>query len=361
LSGCRRQALKTARRIAQAVFSVTVVVGILWGVLPRMASFGRVWTIVGSFRASEQAILVAAAVWNLVTYWAVVMAGLPGLTLAQAAVANQTATTVAMTVPGGGAIAVGVSYSMFSSWGFRRGAIALSAVITGIWNIALKLALPALALALVAIRGEGRHDLVPAALIGVGLLVAAAGGIGLMAWKEEYARRIGAGLGSAVSSIARVLGRRPVTSWGRTAVQFRARAASLVRRRWALLTTATVVSQLSVYVVMLLSVRAAGISAPQVGWAEVLVVFAFVRLASVAPIVPGNAGLAELGYVAGLILWGAPRAPAVAAVLVFRVLTYYAQIPLGGITYLAWLRTKGWRRPAPARAAVGSGAAMRPA
>ena len=168
-----------------------------------MASFSQVWAIVGSFRSSQQAALIAAAAWNLVTYWPVVMAGLPGLSLAQAAVANQAATTVAMTVPGGGAIAVGVSYSMYTSWGFRRGAIALSAVITGMWNIAVKLALPAVALAIVATQGAGRHDLLPAALTGVVLLVVASGAIGSMAWKEQYARGIGSGLGSAVSFLAR--------------------------------------------------------------------------------------------------------------------------------------------------------------
>jgi putative heme transporter len=323
---------------------------VLVGVLPRFASFGSVWAIIGSLRPSEQAILMTAAVWNLATYWPVVMAGLPGLTVSQAAVANQTATTVAMTVPGGGAIAVGVSYSMYSSWGFRRSEIVMSALLTGIWNLAVKLALPAFALAIVAVDGGGRSALVPAALTGLGLLFLAAAALVVVAWKDEYARRIGSALGATVSFLARLVGRPAARSWGMLAVRFRREAAVLARSRWLFLTGATVVSQLSVYLVMLLSVRFAGIPEGRVGWAEVLVVFAFVRLASAVPIVPGNAGLAELGYVAGLILSGAPRVPAVAAVLVFRVLTYYGQIPLGAVTYVAWRRTKGWRKAAPAPA-----------
>ena len=62
----------------------------------------------------------------------------------------------------------------------------------------------------------------------------------------------------------------------------------------------------------------------------------------------GNVGLAELGYVAGLVVAGGDQPEVVAAVLVFRFLTYYAQIPIGGITYLVWRRNRTWRKAPPA-------------
>ncbi len=40
-----------------------------------------------------------------------------------------------------------------------------------------------------------------------------------------------------------------------------------------------------------------------------------------------------------------------AAVLLFRVLTYGIQIPLGGFTYLIWRARTSWRRPVAERAA----------
>jgi uncharacterized membrane protein YbhN (UPF0104 family) len=40
---------------------------------------------------------------------------------------------------------------------------------------------------------------------------------------------------------------------------------------------------------------------------------------------------------------GQVRAQAVAAALLFRLLTYGLQIPLGGFTYLIWQRNKRWR------------------
>ena len=47
------------------------------------------------------------------------------LTLGQAAVNNQASTAIANTLPGGGALAVGLSYTMFREWGFDNAAIGL--------------------------------------------------------------------------------------------------------------------------------------------------------------------------------------------------------------------------------------------
>ena len=39
-----------------------------------------------------------------------------------------------------------------------------------------------------------------------------------------------------------------------------------------------------------------------------------------------------------------------AAVLLFRALTYAIQIPIGGFTYIIWRVKSDWRRPADAAA-----------
>ena len=59
-------------------------------------------------------------------------------------------------------------------------------------------------------------------------------------------------------------------------------------------------------------------------------------------------GVIDLGYIAGLIAFDKPQeTQIVAAVLIFRVLTYGIQIPLGGITYLIWRAKKSWFRTTP--------------
>jgi putative heme transporter len=355
--------VKHLSRVAQLLLFVAVVAGVFGVVLPRVADFDRVWASIRSLTGWQYVLLVAATLWNIVTYWPVSMAGLPGLTLAQAAVVNQSSTSVAMTVPGGGAVAVGVTYAMLRSWGFRRTEIALQALVTGIWTMLLRLALPVIALIILILHGDDSGAVVSSAVFGAAVLTAVTLGLGLSLWRDRFARELGTAAGNIASWARKVFGKPPVEEWGLLAARFRRRMLDLLRRRWLPLTVATLVSQLAVFLVMLASLRFMGISESDVDWAQALAVFAVVRLASSVPVIPGNVGLAELGYVAGLVLAGGDKPAVVAAVLVFRFLTYYAQIPIGGLTYLAWRHKRGWRResePPPDLTPTGDRAVQEP-
>src|SRR5438094_8765733 len=99
------------------------------------------------------------------------IASLPGLKLGQAAVVHQACSTVANTLPGGGVVSVGVNYAMFRSWGFPDSASAVSVLITFVWNMFMKLAMPVVALAVMARVGQGGGGLVVAAVVGLASLV----------------------------------------------------------------------------------------------------------------------------------------------------------------------------------------------
>jgi uncharacterized membrane protein YbhN (UPF0104 family) len=331
-------------RSVRAALSVAVVVGIFFGVLPRIADLDKVWSIIRSLTWREDALLVLVAVWNIVTYWPVVVAGMPGLTYRQAVIVNQSSTSVAMTLPAGGAIAVGVSYAMYTSWGFRKPEIVRSAIVTGIVNMLAKLALPVVAVVLLVIRGEPSDWVLPTALVGLSMFVGGMVLFTLVLRRERFARQIGSAVGGAASWFLRLVGRTSAREWGDVAVRFRSQTIELLRRRWPVLALATLVSHLSVYLVLLVALRVVGIPQSDVGWAQALAVFAIVRLASSFPILPGNVGLAELGYIGGLVLVGGDRTSVVAAVLLFRFLTFYAQIPIGAITYVLWTRSRRPRR-----------------
>jgi putative heme transporter len=334
-------------RIAQVLFSVAIVVAIFAYAIPKFADYGSVWVILRTLTWPQLGLLAAATVFNLVTYWLQLMASLPGLTLGQAAVNNQTTTSIANTIPGGGVLAVGVSYAMLGSWGFGLAAITLSTLLTGIWNAFLKLAMPIAAVALLAITGNSTAALLIPALIGVAALVGAVLLFALLMWKKEFARRIGAALGTAWSWLRRLVRKPPVTGWDEAAVRFRRQSNDLVARRWPALSITTLVSHLGLYLVFLLTIRLVGITAAQVSWVELLGIFSLGRLLTAAPLTPGGVGLVEFTYIAGLVLAGGGqiRAQAVAAALLFRLLTYGLQIPLGGFTYLIWQRNKSWRKP----------------
>lgn len=338
---------KTAvwKRVAQAVISLAIVVGIFVGVMPLIADYGEVWATIQAMTWLEVLSLILIGLWNLATYWFVLTAALPGLRLREAAVVNQASTAVANTLPGGGVIGVGVSVAMLTSWGFTIAAITRSALVTGIWNNFVKLGMPVLALALLALEGEVTPARLAAAAVGIAVLVAAVVLFALLLKSERLARAIGRGFGRVVDWFRKLLRRPPLGDWGDRAAKFRSNTIGLLRHRWLWLTLATLLSHFSLYLVLLVALRHVGVSQEELSWITVLAAFAFVRLISALPITPGGVGVVELGYAAVLTLGldATTSAQVVAAILVFRAITYFLPIPLGVISYGVWRWNKSWR------------------
>jgi putative heme transporter len=352
-------------RTLQVTVSLAVAAFVFRGVLPHIADYSAAWASIKGIGWLALVGLIAVTVLHFGMYWPQMMASLPGLTLAQASVSNQTSTTVANTVPGGGMVAVGVSYTMFRAWGFSDAEIALSTGVTFVWNIFAKLSLPVIALVALAIAGRAGGGMLVASSAGVAMLSAAVGILALMLWKETVARRVGVAVGFVQGAWRRLTRKPCATNWGEAGVRFRSDTIRLVSARWAALTVTTLAGNLALYLVVLLALRAVGVSGPELTWTQILGVFALVRLLSAFPITPGGVGLVELGYIGGLVLAasGNPggstpeiHAQITAAVLIVRGLTYLLPIPLGGLTYLVWRRKQSWRgvRPLAAEAFVAS-------
>jgi uncharacterized protein (TIRG00374 family) len=132
---------------------------------------------------------------------------------------------------------------------------------------------------------------------------------------------------------------------GDVAVQFRHDTIGLLRRRGLPLTGAIVLSQISIFLVLLFSLRAVGVSAAEVSWVEVLAAYAVTRLVSTVPITPGGIGLVELGLAGTLIAMGGGNAQVVAGVLVFRLLSFFVSVPLGLGMFVVWKKMLRWRKP----------------
>ena len=339
------------RAVVRAAVSFAVVAGIFYGLL-RDTDLAEVGRALADMTTLELAGLLAVTLWNTVTYWLVLQSALPGLTLRQAAISSTTSTAVANTVPGGAAFGVVTTSAMYSSWGVPGPAIARAVVVTGVWNTFVKLGMPVLALAILAVTDEAGAGLVTAAFAGVAVLAVAVVVFALMLRSDALAGRVGHVLTTVANRGLRVVRRGPVADWGAAAVRFRRDTIGLLRHKWVPLTVTTLVSHVSLYVVLLVALRDVGVSEHEVSWAEVLGAFAFVRLLTALPITPGGVGVVELGLTAALVVAGGDQAQVVAAVLVFRGLTYLLPVPFGALTYLLWRReghpARG-RSPGPAR------------
>jgi putative heme transporter len=340
------------RRLVVRVLLAAAVVGLIFfGLLPKLVDVGEVAATLRAMTWLELVSLSAAAVWNLGSYLLPQLVALPGLSFRQAALESHTSTAVGNLLPAGQAVALGVTYRFYSSYGFGRPEITLSLLVQGVWNNFIKLGMPVVALGLLVFTRRAAGELAPVAMIGLAVLAVALTGFALSLSSERRAWRIGAALAALAGLPRRLAGRVARPPWSEAAVRFRALAISLLGPRWHWLTVTTLISHLSLFLVLLLALRHVGVADSQVSWVEALAAFALVRLLSAVPITPGGLGVVELGLAAALVLAGGDKAEVVAAVLVFRVLTFLLPIPIGAVTYWLWRRAEG-RQAAPTGASV---------
>jgi putative heme transporter len=333
-----------AKMVARITLALALIVVIFWYLL-RDISLADVWAAIAAMTWIELVGLAAIAAWNLVTYAFVWMTVTPGLRFGRAMVMTQATTAITNTVPAGSAIGIGMTYSMLHSWGLSRGRTTIAVLVSGVWNSFAKLAIPVLALALVALQGNASAARITAAALGIGGLVAAIVVFALMLRSEHMAERVGVTAGRVASRLLALIRRPPAQGWEIATVKFRNRTVDLLEHRWFPITAATVVSHLSLYLVLLVCLRDVGISDAEVGWAEVLAVFAFARLATAVPITPGGAGVVEAVLITGLVAAGGAKAEVVAAVLLYRALTWGLPV-LVGVGCLLWWRKQTLTEPA---------------
>lgn len=338
----------------QVSLSLAVVGAIFAYVFPKLADYGEVWATVRGMSTLELVILGVVALWNLASYFPLLVAVQPDLRLREAAVGSLASTAISNTLPGGAALGIGVTVSMQRSWGYGVGEIALAGVISGIWNNFVKLGLPIIALGCLAATGEVGAGLATAAVVGTAVLTAAIVAFALILRSDRLARKIGLLAQRALAVPRRWLHKRPAEGWDAGAARFRDRTIGLLRGRAIRITIVTVISHVSLFLVLLIALRDVGVSNDEVSWAKVLAAFAFVRLLSAVPVTPGGLGVVELGLTAalGAGLPDATQNQVAAAVLVYRFLTWFAPIPLGVVSWVFWRTNRSWRNNVQRRRAA---------
>jgi uncharacterized membrane protein YbhN (UPF0104 family) len=303
----------------------------------------------------QRALLVAAAAaGSMVSSWIVICSVLPAVRLREAAVVNLGSSAVANTLPAGGALAMGVSWAMLSGWGISTADYVLYTLVSGIWNVFARLALPVIALLVMVTVSRPDSGLIAAAATGLVLLCATAAGLGLVLRSESFALRVGRALWRAFAAGCRLARRQPpgVPGW---LPGFHGRAAALLTARGWRITVVMAAGNLALWLVLLACLRGTGLSQAQVPWQTSLAAFAFVRLLTALPVTPGGLGITELGLIGTLAASADHRTTAqvTAAVLLYRAVTYLPPIPSAPSP--AWCGGTPPRLSTPARNAAQPG------
>jgi uncharacterized protein (TIRG00374 family) len=231
-----------------------------------------------------------------------------------------------------------LSFAMLRAWGFAGTAVGLAVAVTGVWNQLAMLAFPAVGLALLALSGGAHRALDTIAVVGlaifVGVVIAFAAGLST----PRLARRIGDSAARGATWALGLIRKGPVNWDGESFVRFRSRTNSLLRSRWHVLTLATLAGQLTVFLVLLVSLRVLGVSGDEVSAVEAFAAWALVRLLGSIPITPGGLGIVELGLTTALVGFGGSQVEVVAAVLVYRVMTMVPTLAIGLLAGATWKR-----------------------
>jgi uncharacterized protein (TIRG00374 family) len=332
----RRGLTKTHKRLLGATGSIVVVVLVFVFVLPRIADYRSVLDVVRGLDWQDWVLLAGAVVLNLATFPPPWMAALPGLGYRDAMALTQASTALSIVSPAGAAVGMGASYTMLRSWRFQASAVALAVAIAGLWNQLANLAFPVVALALLTLVDEANPALQTAALVGIAVLIVAITGFALVLSRAERAHRIGDIAARLANRVLRVIRRGPVGWGGDSFARFRSDALGLLRRRWHVITIATLAGHLTVFVLLLVCLRVTGVTGSEVTAIEAFAAWALVRILGALPLTPGGVGIVEVGLTGALVAFGAPNAEAVAATLLYRALTVFPTLALGLLAAATW-------------------------
>ncbi len=343
-------------RAPRIVLSLALAIGLLGYALPRLVgtTVREVVRALELVTAPESVLLSVLWIAGLFVYSFVLTAALPGLTRQRALNLNLTGSAVANVLPFGGAAGMSLNYLMIRSWGFNAAGFSAFTLITNVWSILLKLALPAVAL--IALFASGQHvshtvrmtGLGAATVLSVIVVVLVSG----LATHRVAARAIGL-LAPTVARVSQLV-RRPVRQEVVISelLSFRDRVAGLVGARWLQLSFGMVGYGVLQALLLWACLHAVGGHLSPV---IVLAGFAVDRVMSMVFLTPGGTGFAEAGTAAALVALGGDPAVMTAGVLLYRGFTYALEIPVGGIWLGGWLLMR--RRIARQEALVAAGAA----
>jgi putative heme transporter len=327
---------KTHKRMLGAAGSIAVVVLVFVFVLPRIADYRDVFDVVRDLGWQDWVLLAGAVILNLATFPPPWMASLPGLGYREGMAMTQASTALSIVSPAGAAVGMAASYSMLRSWKFPPAAVGLAVAITGLWNQLANLVFPVVALALLTFEDETHRALQTAALVGLAVLVVVVVAFALVLSRAERAQSIGDRAARLTTRALRLFRRGPVGWSGESFVRFRERALGLLRRRWHVITIATLAGHLTVFLLLVVCLRATGVSDSEVTGIEAFAAWALVRILGALPLTPAGVGIVEVGLTGALVAFGAPNAEAVAATLLYRALTVLPTLALGLLAAATW-------------------------
>ena len=203
-------------------------------------------------------------------------------------------------------------------------------------QIATALALPILAVPAILGGAPVDRGLALAAYLGGAVVVLLVGTGAVLFTTDAPLERVGRWVQSVVNVTVRR--RRPVEGLPEELISDRNFIRTTLDRRWKSAILAAAGNTGFDYLALLCALRAVGASPRP---SLVVLAYASAELLAQIPFTPGGLGFVEAGLVGTLTLAGVPGHEALAATLLYRLVSYWLPIPVGGVAYLLFRRRYG--------------------
>jgi len=291
--------------VAEVASGLAVVALVFTYFLPKIANYGQVWSVVSTLSWPWILALLAASTLFILSDAPPWLAVLPGLGFFNALRMDLAGSALSQVVPGGAAVNVATQYGMLRNWGFEGRPVVLAVSLTTLWSQFATFVFPVLAIALLSLDGGHDVTLRTVALAGLVIVAMLAGALVAVLWSPRMAKRLGDKTARIATRLYAIVHKGPVQWNGDDLVRFRSNAIDLLRHRWAALTAATLANQLTVFLVLVVSLRALEITRSEVDVVEAFAAWSLVRALGSIPITPGGLGVQEVALSGALVGFGA--------------------------------------------------------
>jgi uncharacterized membrane protein YbhN (UPF0104 family) len=334
----RGQVGKTLLRLGLSIAALVVAVLVLIPVYSDL-DFGTIKSAIGSLEDAEWISLIAVLILVIWFNGFLTAAVVPKLPVRRGVTAYLGSSAISSSFPGPGDLAMRLV--MYRSWGYSNTVSTVSVAASGMITVGTKLVLPAIAAVALLLSGQLTGDTTRFALIGMTVAVAAIIVVVLALLRPAFAARVGDRAERIIGAVLRRVGKPGPHGLGDRLVQARDEAIHLLGPRWYMALFATTLLTVARLSLLLMALRFVGVPQSALTATQVFAAYAIVELLTVVPITAGGAGVVELGYI-GLLTGYAGRGyvnQVTAGVMLFRLGTWIAIIPIGWITVFIWRRS----------------------
>ena len=305
----------------------------LYLLLPNLISVFSSWRSLAHLNWYWAGLALLAEIASFVSLWKLDRIALQTTNWFAVACAQLSGNAFGRIVPGGGATASAFAVGMLRRAGIEVGRAAAALAATTTLQIATTLALPLLALPAIIGGAPVNPSLVSSAYLGIAmlLLLLAAGGLAFAA--DRPLTLMGRGIQWAVNRTVRH--RRKVAALPQKLLAERDVIRTTIGERWTAAVFSAAGNTGFDYIALLCALRAIG---AQPRPSLVLLAYTAAALLALIPLTPGGLGFVEAGLVGTLTLAGISPGDALVATLVYRLVSFWLPIPVGGGAYALFRR-----------------------